>query len=126
MLYIYIYKHTYIHTYIHTLHTRPAERQQEAWGKVVIQSPPPTFRLWPMCRKEFHSGLRPLRHFEEFLRTRPLQSEAPQSTRPWGNLPPLTPLSAGLVYTTMYMYIYMYTHTHTHTNIYMAFLHPEF
>ena len=77
------------------LRIRPAERQQEARGKVVIQSPPsPTFRLWPMRQKEFHSGLRPLRHFEEFLRIRPLQSEAPQSTRPWGDLPPY--FSAGL------------------------------
>ena len=58
--------------------------------------PPPTFRLWPMRQKEFRSGLRPLRHFEEFLRVWPLQYEAPQSTRPWGNLPPLTPFSAGL------------------------------
>ena len=57
---------------------------------------PPTFRSWSMRRREFHSGLRPLRHFEEFLRIRPLQSEAPQSTRPWGNLPPLFPLSEGL------------------------------
>ena len=53
-------------------------------------SPPPTFTLWPMRQKEFHSGLRPLRHFEEFLGIRPLQSEVPQSTRPWGNLPPLS------------------------------------
>ena len=69
--------------------SRPAEKQQEAQGKVVIQRPPSTFRLWPMRPKEFHLGSRPLRHSEEFLRIRPLQSEAPQSTRPWGNLPPL-------------------------------------
>ena len=54
------------------------------------------FRLWPMRQKEFYSGLRHLRHFEEFLRMRPLQSEVPQSTRPWGNLPSLPPISAGL------------------------------
>ena len=37
--------------------TRPAERQQEARGKVVIH------RLWPICQKEFYLGLRPLREF---------------------------------------------------------------
>ena len=47
-------------------------------------------------RVSFRITVRPLRHFEEFLWIRPLQFEAPQSTRPWGNLPPLSPLSAGL------------------------------
>ena len=51
-----------------------------------------------LCTKEFNLGLRPLRHFEEFLRIRPLQSEAPQTTRPLGNLPLAPP--AGLPYGT--------------------------
>ena len=71
--------------------------------------PPPTFRLWPMRQKEFHSGLRPLRHFEEFLRIMPLQSEASQSTRPWGNLSPLhTPLSVGQPICTHFYYFCMH------------------
>ena len=64
----------YINEVTGVLTHRPAERQLEARGKVVIQRPPPTFKLWPMSQKEFLSGLRPLRHFEEFLRIRPLQS----------------------------------------------------
>ena len=65
-------------------------------GKVVIQSqtpPPPNLQVmaYPPKRVSFGITVRPLRHFEEFLRIRPLQSEAPRSTRPWGNLRPLLP-----------------------------------
>ena len=71
------------------LFTRPTDRQQEARGKVVIHPHP------SQHQKEFHSRLRSLRHFEEFLRIRPLQSQALKSTRPWGNLPPLGSLFCG-------------------------------
>ena len=73
------------------LHTGPQRGNRRPGAKWSSRAPPPTFRLWPMCQKEFHSGLRPLRHFKECLRIRPLQSEAPQITRPWGNLFPLPP-----------------------------------
>ena len=73
-----------------------AQARREATGGLEQSGhptppPPATFRLWPTRQKGFHSGLTPLRHFEEFLRIGPLQSEAPQSTRPWGNLLPLSP-----------------------------------
>ena len=67
----------------------PGERQQEAWGNVVIQSPPNLqVMAYLLKRVSFRITVRLLRHFEEFLRIRPLQSEAPRSTKPWGNLPP--------------------------------------
>ena len=62
-------------------------------------SPPPNLQVTAYQPKRVSFGItvRPLRHFEEFLRIRPLQSEAPRSMRPWGNLPPLPPpLSASL------------------------------
>ena len=77
------------------LFTRPSYRQQESkWSSRGLH--PTTFTSWPMRQQQFHSGLRLLRHFEKFLRIRPLQSEASQSTRPWGNLFPLaaSPLCA--------------------------------
>ena len=76
---------------IYSVYISGPQRQQEALWQSGHPEPPSTFRLWPMRQKEFHSGLRLSRHFEEFLRIRLLQSEAPQCTRPWGNLPPCPP-----------------------------------
>ena len=87
--------------------SRPAERQQEARGKVVIQRPPNLQVIaYPPKRVSFGITARPLRYFEEFLRIRPLQSEAPRSTRPWAICPLCPPppfLSAGLDISHMYL-----------------------
>ena len=77
----------------------PLQARREATGGPGQSGHPegrPTFRLWSMRQKEFHSGLRSLRHFEEFLgilRNKAFTIWGPQSTRPWGILPPLPPPS---------------------------------